>query len=102
MPKLKTYFFISIISLIINLGAILFGLIINDSTDLSLLVFAGTGVLTAFIPFVSLIPIALLGLPIEVVAIIGVFTGVLSVWQTLIIAFIILQIAKNILWQPDV
>jgi hypothetical protein len=102
MPKVKLYVFISIISLIVNVGVILSMLATNEGVSILDLMVGGSTILTAFIPFVSLLPIALLGIPLEIFLFIGIFTTILSVIQTLIITFIVLQVAKNIIWQPDV
>jgi hypothetical protein len=102
MPKVKLYIFISIISLIVNIGVILFTMINSNSNDISSIVISGTGIITAFIPFVSIISFALIGLPLPIFTLITLFTTILSTVQTLIIAFIILQTVKNLIWQPDV
>lgn len=101
-PKIKFYIFLSLIKLIINLGGILYNFISNNSIDVGQIIIGSVGLGTSFIPFVDLISFALMGLPVEILALIGLFTGILSAVQTIFLAMMILQIIHNIIWNPDV
>jgi len=101
-PKIKLYIFISIIHLIINIGVILYKMIISNGFSLSDIVFSASALGTSFIPFVDIISFLFLGLPGEVLGLIVLFTGLLSAVQSVLIAMMILQVIHNIIWNPDV
>ena len=119
MPKIGLYLFLSMICLMINLS-VFFTVIINDSnqniegfmgestyTDQDLLIeddsadignfaFATGG---SFVPFVSLISIALLGegLPVEMTVITALVIGIIGAVQIFLLVVIILNLAPKIL-----
>lgn len=97
LPKLKTFIFITIIMVLINMSI----WICKQSTDIGLFI-ASIG--TSFIPFVSLITLFLypVGLPIEFIAFATVIVVIFSSVQTVLIAMFILQTVSNVLWHPDV
>ena len=103
MPKVKLYIFISIMCLIVNIGIIL-SFIAGNVSGYSIMDIAmsGSAIITAFIPFVSIISFALLGIPLEIFLFATIMIGIFSTVQTLLIAFMILQTVKNLIWQPDV
>ena len=100
MPKIKTYLFISVIQLMLNIGIYVFSL---DNIDNYLMSFSAT-VGEAFLPFVSLINLGSVGIlegnPVAIIS--GIVTGIMSGLQTLIILFIGFQILSNLIWHPDV
>jgi hypothetical protein len=102
LPKIKLYILLSIINLIINLGTICFKLITTSTLEFSSIALIIADIGGSFVPFVSLVSIALMGLPTEVFALIGIFTGIISAVQTFIIAMMILSLVHNIIWNPDV
>lgn len=97
LPKLKTFIFITIIMILINMSI----WICKQSTDISLFI-ASIG--TSFIPFVSLITLFVYpsGLPIEFIAFAGVIVIIFSSIQVVLIAMFLLQTVSNLLWHPDV
>jgi len=99
LPKMKLYFLISLVMLCINLGVFLCGSIINNSFDFSSFALSSGG---SFVPFISLVSLALLNIPVEISIIIALFTSILSGIQTFILAMFILQTVHNIIWNPDV
>lgn len=118
MPKIGLYLFLSLICLMLNLSVFFTTLIDSDSeinnfmgetdysgTDLSHydegvslsgFVFATGG---SFIPFVSLISIALIGesLPIEMTVITGLVIGIISAVQVFLLAVIIMNLLPKVL-----
>ncbi len=98
-PKAERYILISIFIMLLNIGGWVFS-ISSDITG-SLLTFA-TGIGTAFLPFVSLISLAFLGLPEIVIIIVGVFITIFSGVQAFFLAMMILQIIHNVIYNPDV
>jgi len=72
LPKMKLFFFLSVFQLFINIGISLVSL----NFDL-LGIFAMVSL--AFVPFSSLVPLVIgSGFPPEVIAFIGVFTGIIG------------------------
>lgn len=106
LPKIKLYLFISLIQLVINIGIIICNLATTNtySSDFTAtaLISGAVGVSGAFVPFISLISLALVGFPAELNFLFGIATGIFSALQTLIIFLLILQMVSNILWSPDV
>lgn len=102
LPKIKLYLFISIIQLIMNLAVLIVTLASDSSESVNVFVLGASEVGGAFIPFISLIPLAVIGFPVELTAIIGVATGIFSSLQAIIIFLLILQMVSNLLWSPDV
>lgn len=98
-PKMKLYVLLSLVALALNVGIFLTDCITNTTFNLGVLVLSSGG---SFIPFVSLFGLANLGLPFEILALIGLFTGIISGIQTFILAMFILQTVANIIWHPDV
>ena len=92
MPKFKLYTLISIFSLLINIVVWIF-----TTLNFSLITFATTGVIGGFIPFVSLINLAVTmpDLPSEIIAIIGVFTLMFSIIQTFLIIVMIANVVPT-------
>lgn len=97
LPKLKTFIFITIMMVLINMSL----WICKQSTDIGLFI-ASIG--TSFIPFVSLIVLFVypVGLPIEFIAFASIIVVIFSSVQTVLIAMFILQTVSNLLWHPDV
>lgn len=97
LPKLKTFIFITIIMILINMSI----WICKQSTDISLFI-ASIG--TSFIPFVSLITFFLfpVDLPVEFIAFASIIVIIFSSVQTVLMAMFILQTVSNLLWHPDV
>lgn len=102
IPKLKLYILVSVISFIINLGAFSYKLMISNTLSVADLIIGVIDVGGSFVPFVSFVSFALMGLPIEVFLLLTTITTILSIIQSFIIAMIIISLAKNIIWQPDV
>lgn len=57
---------------------------------------------TAFFPFVSILPLATLGIESNVFLIISLVLTVLGILQSLIIVFFGLQLISNLVYHPDV
>jgi len=102
LPKIKLYLFISIIQLIVNFAVLIVTMASDSSINVNMLVLGSSEVGGAFVPFISLIPLAVIGFPVELTAIIGIVTGIFSVLQALIIFLLVLQMVSNLLWSPDV
>ena len=119
MPKIGLYLFLSIICLMINLSIFFTAMIVDenqniesfmgestytgddlliedDSADIGNFAFATGG---SFVPFVSLIPIALLGdsLPVEMTVITGLVIGIIGTVQIFLLLVIVLNLAPKIL-----
>ena len=119
MPKIGLYLFLSMICLMINLSIFFTAMIIDenqnidsfmgestykeddlliedDSADIGNFAFATGG---SFVPFVSLISIALLGdsLPIEMTVITGLVIGIIGAVQIFLLLVIVLNLAPKIL-----
>lgn len=62
----------------------------------------GLSVGGAFIPFIALIPLATSGLPLTIITIIGIFTGIISAVQVVIIVLLSLSLISNLFYHPDV
>lgn len=101
LPKFKLYLFVSIFSILINLGYNLMVSVYNNSLNVISLL-SGFG--TSFIPFVNTISMVFTSgnTPIEVLTFISIITITISIIQTFLIAMFILQTVHNIIWNPDV
>lgn len=97
LPKLRTFIFITVIMVLINMAIF----VCRQTIDIGTFI-ASIG--TSFIPFVSLIVLFVFpsGLPIEFLAFVGVIVGILSSIQVVLIAMFILQTVSNLVWSPDV
>ena len=84
LPKLKMFLFFSVIQIFINLGV---NLIDPNFSIISLI--SGSGI--SFIPFASIVGIALTGVPTEVKIFVGLFTGLITAIQTYLIVEVILS-----------
>ena len=119
MPKIGLYLFLSIICLMINLS-VFFTVVIagenqaiegfmgettytdedlltdNEDADLGTFAFATGG---SFVPFVSLISIALLGesLPVEMTVITGLVIGIIGAVQIFLLLVIVLNMVPKFL-----
>lgn len=71
LPKLKLFFFLGVLQLIINVGISL------ASTNFDLVGWFGM-IGSAFVPFVSMIGVAFSGFPVEVNALFVAITGIIS------------------------
>lgn len=100
LPKAKTYILISIFQMLINIGAWVFNVSLTDFNNY--LLSFGVGVGGAFLPGVSLVNLAFLNLPEFMTIIIGVFTGIFTGVQAFLLVVMIMQMVRNLLWQPDV
>lgn len=91
LPKFKLYMFISFISIFLNIGYVLYTFILTDSFNIISLL-AGFG--SSFVPFISTISLVFSfgSIPIEVIAFVGIFTTIISIIQTYLIAVMILNI----------
>jgi hypothetical protein len=91
LPKFKLFMFISVMSILLNLGYNIYLSALNDSVNI-LLLLSGFG--TAFIPFINTISLAftLTNVPVEVIAFIGIITTAISIVQTYLIAIMILNL----------
>ena len=119
MPKIGLYLFLSMICLMINLSIFFTAMIVDenqnigsfmgestykeddlliedDSTDIGNFAFATGG---SFVPFISLISIALLGdsLPVEMTVITGLVIGIIGAVQIFLLLVIVLNLAPKIL-----
>ena len=119
MPKISLYLFLSIICLMINLSVFFTVVIANESqditgfmdeatytdadlltveedADLGTFAFATGG---SFVPFVSLISIAMLGddLPIEMTVITGLVIGIIGAMQIFLLLIIVLTMVPKFL-----
>ena len=119
MPKIGLYLFLSLICLMINLSFFFTAMIVDenqnidsfmgeatykedelliesDDADITNFAFATGG---SFVPFVSLIPIAISGetLPPEVTVITGLVVGIISAVQIFLLLVIVLNLAPKIL-----
>lgn len=102
LPKIKLYLFISVIQLIMNLAVFVVTWASSTTGNINMLVLGSSEVGGAFIPFISLIPLAVIGFPVELSLIIGIVTGIFSALQTIIIFLLVLQMVSNLIWSPDV
>jgi hypothetical protein len=93
MPKVKLWLFLSIVSLLINIGAFCVSAISN--TGVSFGSFIGSA-LTSFIPFVDLINLAFLNLPTEIMIIVGIATGIISILKAYLLIVIIFNFFPTI------
>lgn len=75
MPKMRSFLFLSFISLLFNLIAFVMSFAINGSATLGS--FIGQAV-TSFLPFVDIVSLAFLGFPWEIMALFGILTGIIS------------------------
>ena len=119
LPKISLYLFLSIICLMINLSVFFTVVIANESqditgfmdeatytdadlltveedADLGTFAFATGG---SFVPFVSLISIAMLGddLPIEMTVITGLIIGIIGAMQIFLLLIIVLTMVPKFL-----
>jgi len=118
MPKIGLYLFLSIICLMINLSFFFTAMIVNENQNIdsftgkatykeddllikdesatSNIAFTTGG---SFVPFVSLIPIAISGetLPPEVTVITGLVVGIIGAVQIFLLIVIALNLAPKIL-----
>lgn len=88
MPKFKFFVFLSVIQIFFNLASFLNTSINNNTFDL-LTLFSGIGI--SFVPFVSLIQLVFSNMDVFALAFIGIFTGMISAFQTYLIAEIVLS-----------
>lgn len=88
LPKIKLYIFISIINALIMLGYNISRMAYQGNLDLIGLL-GGFG--TSFIPFTSTIQVVLTGytLPVEIIALSGIATAILSGIQTFVLTSVI-------------
>lgn len=120
VPKIKLYIFLSISVILLNLSVICVqglqnstvnfnpeydtygnAILHNDTTDY--VVEIGALLPTGFLPFSSLIVNAIYfqdAFPMNII--IGVVVGIISAIQVFIIAMVVLSLASNLLWHPDV
>ena len=113
MPKIGLYLFLSLICLMLNLS-VFFTTLIDSERDIDTFMgeadYSGTDLASynengslgsialatggSFIPFVSLISIALLGegLPVEMTVITGLVIGIISAVQVFLLAVIIMNL----------
>jgi hypothetical protein len=99
MPKMKYYLFVSIIILVYNTGVFICSCAQNNTFDLGYFVLSEAG---SFIPGISIISTAISGITPDINALLLLFTGILTGIQVFILAMVILSLAKNLIWQPDV
>ena len=118
LPKVKTYFFLSVICLLINFS-VLFVSLINaeetnidnflgeaeykddnilikdDSAELKDFVFSGG---TSFVPFFSLVPLTYIsdGLPDEMTVITGIVISIIGAFQIFLLSIIILNMIPKL------
>jgi hypothetical protein len=95
LPKMKLYIFISFLNLFIGLGVFC----LKNSLDIGQFLLSTS---TAFVPFISLVNLAFVNAPVEIMLMIGLVTGIMSGIQVFILTMVIMQISSNLLWHPDV
>lgn len=90
MPKLRLYLFTSIIAIFLNIFFSIYLMILNNTFGLLSLL---TGFGTSFIPFFSTISLVFTfgSIPVEVIALWGIITTIISIIQAYLIATIILN-----------
>jgi len=88
LPKVYLYMFISIIAVVIATGYNLMSMIANETFDVLLLI---SSFATGFIPFATTISLVFnnTGVPIEIVAIVGAITGLISALQIYVLSIIV-------------
>jgi len=91
LPKFKQYIFLCFLNVLIVLGFNMMQWGYNKSFDIIGLL---GGFATAFIPFASMIAMVFTGnnIPVEVLSLVGIFTGVISAFQIWLIVMMILNI----------
>lgn len=89
-PKLKMYIFLCTIAVFLNLGFNIMKMAYANSLDIIGLL---AGFITAFIPFASTITLtfSLSLVPIEVIALVGIITGIISAIQAWLLIEIIVS-----------
>ena len=117
LPKVKTYFFISIICLLINVAVLMTAVISADATPSNYLGYdqadvgtkeapdfenvtalsIGASTAGSFVPFFSLVPVLFLDLPIEFTVISALIITIIGVFQVFLLAIIIINMFPNIL-----
>lgn len=95
LPKFKAYFFLCVISFLINLSIIVakFSFSVMDLCGLTI---------GSFIPFVNLTILIGTNYPLEVLAFITMILLIMSGIEVFLLLMFIFQTASNILWHPDV
>ena len=117
LPKVKTYFFISIICLLINVAVLMTAVISDDATTSQYLEYdqanvgtkkapdfenvtalsIGASTAGSFVPFFSLVPVLFLDLPIEFTVISALIITIIGVFQVFLLAIIIINMFPKIL-----
>lgn len=123
VPKIKLYIFLSICVILLNLSVIIvqgFTEVTQDikieqeTTDINIntknvskhsdyVIEIATLLPTGFLPFSSIIVNALFfqnAFPMNII--IGLIVGIISAIQLFIIIMVVLSLASNLLWHPDV
>ena len=90
MPKVKYYLFLSVFTIVISIGFTLTKFVYSNYGDVGSILL---GIGTSFIPFISTVTLVFtsLSLPVEVLAFIGILTGIISSIQI----YLIIEIALN-------
>lgn len=102
LPKLKTYFFICVISFFINLSVVFTKMAFKTSDLGGLTVdFLGASLGSA-VPFVNLTILLNSGFPNELTIVISSIFVIISGIEVFLIAMFALQIVSNLIWHPDV
>lgn len=83
--KVKMFLFLAFISLLINVSIAIF----KEPFDLSSVLVMGV---TAFIPFADVIGVAFLNLPVEMMAIMLIITGIMSALKIFYLAIMVINI----------
>ena len=117
LPKVKLYFFISIICLLLNVAVLMTAVISADATTSKYLEYdqanvgtkkapdfenvtalsIGASTAGSFIPFFSLVSFLFLDLPVEFSVISALIITIIGVFQVFLLAIIIINMFPNIL-----
>ena len=117
LPKVKTYFFISIICLLINIAVLMTAVISADMTTSEYLEYdqanvgtkkapdfenvtalsIGASTAGSFVPFFSLVSVLFLDLPDEFTVISALIVTIIGIFQVFLLAIIIINMFPNIL-----
>ena len=117
LPKVKTYFFISIICLLINVAILMTAVISADATTSQYLEYdqanvgtkkapdfenvtalsIGASTAGSFVPFFSLVSFLFLDLPLEFTVISALIVTIIGIFQVFLLAIIIINMFPNIL-----
>lgn len=85
-PKIKTYLFISLICLLINLGVYITSLVSSPNNALNGFILS---TMTSFLPFFDIVSMAFLNLPSDIFIMMGIILGIFGFLKAYFLVVII-------------